>query len=87
MAGEGFIAHMIASLKANKRNRISTFDKIKGYKKSKKSTLQFDKKATPYELEKIRKRMIAENNTIFKRNVLILVLMITAILIALNYID
>jgi len=85
MAGEGFIAHMIASLKANKRNRSSTFDKMKGYKKSKKSELHFDKKATPHELEQLKKRLIAENNTIFKRKVLILVLMITAILIALNY--
>ncbi len=32
MAGEGFIAHMIASLKANKRNRASTFERIKDFK-------------------------------------------------------
>ena len=37
MAGEGFIAHMIASLKTNKRSRVSTFDKIKDFKKSKKA--------------------------------------------------
>ncbi|WP_166387617.1 MULTISPECIES: hypothetical protein [unclassified Polaribacter] len=86
MAGEGFIAHMIASLKANKRNRLSTFDKIKGYKKIKKRELYFDKKATPDELEKIRKRIIAENNTLFKRNILIFILLITAILIGLNYV-
>ncbi|MDN3620581.1 hypothetical protein QWY81_14040 [Polaribacter undariae] len=87
MSFGGSVAAMIASLKANKRNRVSTFDKIKGHKKSEKSELHFDKKATPYELEQLKKRLIAENNTIFKRKVLILVVMITAILIALNYIE
>ena len=35
MAGEGFIAHMIASMKSNKRSRTSTYDKIKDFKKGK----------------------------------------------------
>lgn len=56
MAGEGFIAHMIASLNSNKRNHISTFDKIKDLKKSNKSELHFPNKATPKELEELRKK-------------------------------
>ena len=46
MSFGGSVAAMITSLKANKRNRISTFDKIKNHKKSKKSKLYFDKKAS-----------------------------------------
>ena len=87
MAGEGFVAHMIASLKANKRNRTSTFDKIKSYKKTKKSELQFDKKATPLELKSIRDKIIKENETIFRKKVAILLILITVILISLNFME
>ena len=87
MAGEGFIAYMIVSLKANKRNRISTFDKIKSYKKSKKSVLHFDKKATPFQLKKIRNKIIKENETIFRRKVIVLLILISILLISLNFIE
>lgn len=87
MAGEGFVAHMIASLKANKRSRVSTFDKIKNYKKSKKSSLHFDKKASPLELKKIKEKILRENENAFKMKVIVLVLLITVLLIGLNYIE
>ena len=86
MAGEGFVAHMIASLKANKRSRVSTFDKIKNYKKSKKSELHFDNKASPLELKNIKEKLIEENEIAFKRKTAILILVLAAILIGLNYI-
>ena len=87
MTGEGFVAHMIASLKANKRSRVSTFDKIKNYKKSKKSALHFDKKASPLELKKIKEKILRENEIAFKMKVVILILLITILLIGLNYIE
>ncbi|OAD46711.1 hypothetical protein [Polaribacter atrinae] len=86
MAGGGFIAHMIASLNTNKRSHISTFDKIKSHKKSEKSELHFDKKASPSQLKKIKEEIIKENEIAFKRKVAILMLLIIVILIALNHI-
>ena len=85
MSFGGSVAAMIASLKANKRSRVSTFDKIKNYKKSKKSELHFDNKASPFELKKLKEKLIEENEITFKRKVAILILLITAILIGLNY--
>ena len=85
MAGEGFVAHMIASLKANKRSRLSTFDKIKSFKKNKKSELHFDKKASPLELQEIKEKLIKENELAFKQKATLLILLIVTIFIGLNY--
>ncbi|MEE9407306.1 MAG: hypothetical protein V3V28_04430 [Polaribacter sp.] len=68
----GSISAMIASLKANKRSRVSTFDKIKNFKKSKKSKLHFYKKASPFELKRIKNKIQTENETAFRRKVIIL---------------
>lgn len=87
MSFGGSVSAMIASLKANKRSRVSTFDKIKNYKKSKKSELHFDNKASPFELKKIKEKILRENEIAFKSKVAILILLITAILIGLNYIE
>ncbi|WP_158840610.1 hypothetical protein [Polaribacter sp. L3A8] len=87
MAGGGFIAHMIASLNTNKRSHISTFDKIKNSKKSKKTALHFNNKASPSQLKKIKEKLIKENEIAFKRKVMILILLITILLITLNYMD
>lgn len=81
MAGEGFVAHMIASLKANKRSRVSTFDKIKKHKKSKKSQLHFDKKASPLELKKLREKLQRENEINFKRKVIFLITLLIILLL------
>ena len=56
-----FTAHMIASLKHNKRERVSAFKKIKNLKKGKNSSVFFTKKATPSQLKKIRERILLEN--------------------------
>jgi hypothetical protein len=85
MSFGGSVAAMIASLKANKRSRVSTFDKIKNHKKSKKSELHFDKKASSLELKNIKEKLIKDNENAFKRKVALLILLITAILIGLNY--
>ncbi|PWG06171.1 hypothetical protein [Polaribacter aquimarinus] len=84
MAGEGFVAHMIASLKSNKRNRVSTFDKIKDFKKSKKSELYFKKKASPLELKKIKEKILQENERNFRRKIFILIVSIIVLLFLLN---
>tara|TARA_R110002049_G_scaffold86767_5_gene220335 strand:+ start:15 stop:281 length:267 start_codon:yes stop_codon:yes gene_type:complete len=76
MAGEGFIAHMIASLKTNKRSRVSTFDKIKDFKKSKKSELFFPNKATKKDLKKVREKIQKQNNISFFKNVSFIIITI-----------
>ena len=45
MSFGGSVAAMISSLKANKRHRISTFDKIKQLKKGKHTAVSFENKA------------------------------------------
>lgn len=76
----GFIAHMIASLKTNKRSRVSTFDKIKDFKKSKKSQLVFPNKATPRELKKLRNKMQQQNDVQFFKKVGIIIILIITLL-------
>lgn len=61
MAGEGFIAHMIASMKINKRSRVSTYDKIKNFKKGNNIQVHFKNKATESQLTRIREKIKEEN--------------------------
>ncbi|MFK8061051.1 MAG: hypothetical protein AB8B78_13295 [Polaribacter sp.] len=76
MAGSGFISFMIASLKANKRSRVSTFYKIKSFKKSYEGELFFPNKATKKDLKKVRKKIQQQNNTRFYKNVVIIISLI-----------
>ncbi|MCL7755055.1 hypothetical protein [Polaribacter sp. Z022] len=76
----GSVAAMIASLKANKRTRVSTFDKIKDFKKSSKTELYFKKKASPLELKKIRDKLQKENDANFKRKILFLITLLIILL-------
>lgn len=77
----GSVAAMIASLKANKRTRVSTFDKIKDLKKSSKTELYFKKKASPLELKKIRDKLQKENDANFKRKILFLIILLIILLL------
>ena len=56
-----FISHMVASLKHNKRERISAFEKIKNFKKGNNFQVTFHKKATANQLKKIREKLTSEN--------------------------
>ena len=79
----GSVAAMIATMKNNKRNRVSTFDKIKDYKKSNKSKVYFDKKASPLDLKKIRDKIQKENELVFRKKVLFLLTSIFIIILLL----
>lgn len=70
----GSVSAMIASLKANKRNRVSTFEKIKNFKKSTKSELFFPKKATQKELKKVREKIQQQNNIRFYKNIIAIII-------------
>ena len=76
----GSAAAMIASLKANKRKRVSTFDKIKDFKEGKEIKVHFKNKATPKQLKEIREKIQEENKkALTKKVVLISVLLIIII--------
>jgi len=79
----GSVAAMIATIKNNKRNRVSTFDKIKDYKKSNESKVYFDKKASPLDLKKIRDKIQKENELVFRKKVLFLLISIFIIILLL----
>lgn len=76
-----FIAGMVSSLKANKRNRISTFEKLENYKNGNYSELHFDKKSTPSQLKRIKEKLQKEN----KKKLIRKVLVISTFLIVLIY--
>ncbi|WP_435414489.1 hypothetical protein [Polaribacter aestuariivivens] len=83
----GSVSAMIASLKANKRTRVSTFEKIKDFKKSNKNKLHFKNKATPEEIVKLREKLQKENNILFLRKVLIIVILLVAIFYAIGFVE
>lgn len=66
-----FTSHMIASLKHNKRKRISAFEKMKNFKEGINIQVSFKKKSTPYQLKKIRKKIQEENRKKMKRNLIL----------------
>ncbi len=47
-----YISHMVASLKNNKRTRVSTFEKMDNFKEGVNIQVHFDKKSTPHQLKK-----------------------------------
>ena len=73
MSFGGSAAAMIASIKANKRRRISTFEKLKNFKKAKKSTLLLPNKATKKDLKEIRERIQQQNKTSFIKKVVAII--------------
>lgn len=70
----GSVSAMIASLKANKRSRVSTFDKIKDFKKTTKSELFFQKKATKKDLKKVREKIKQQNKIRFYKNIIVIII-------------
>jgi len=66
------IAAMITSLKNNKRDRVSTFDKIKNFKKGKVKKLHFTKKSSSKQLKEIRIKLQKENKEKFIKNIIII---------------
>ena len=80
MSFGGAVSAMITSLKNNKRDRVSAFDKMKKNKVKSKLKLHFDKKATPDQLKQIREKVRKENRKRATKNAL-LFLVILAIFI------
>jgi len=85
MNGAGFITQMISTINNNKRSRTSTFEKLKDFKKTKKSKLHFDKKASPQELKRIRDKIIRENELAFRRKIILISILLIIIIVYLIF--
>ena len=81
-----FTSHMIASLKHNKRDRISAFEKIENFKEGVNIQVTFEKKSTPYQLKKIRDKILEENRKKLKNNLLIFVIAVTLVIYCIGFI-
>ncbi len=65
----GAVSAMITSLKNNKRNRKSTFEKLEKFRKENNDKLYFKNAATKEELEEIRFKMKKENRISLIKNI------------------
>lgn len=75
-----FISHMVASIKHNKRDRISAFEKLKNFKEGNNIQVSFKKKATSHQLKKIREKLSKENRKRRIKNISLLVIGISALI-------
>lgn len=81
-----FSSHMIASLKHNKRKRISAFEKIENFKEGINIQVSFDKKSTPIQLKKIRDKIQAENKRKLKRKLLLFGIGLIVVIYCIGYV-
>ncbi|TXD65472.1 hypothetical protein [Polaribacter glomeratus] len=77
---------MIISLKNNKRTRVSTFDKLKNFKEGKNIQVAFDKKGSPYKLKKIKEKPQEKNKKLLKRNLLIIIAIISMVIYGIGFV-
>ena len=81
-----FTAHMIASLKHNKRERVSTFKKMKDFKEGKNIEVYFDKKVSKYQLKKIRDKIQQENKYRLRKNIIIFTIAMLIFIYAIGFV-
>ena len=81
-----FIAHMIISLKGNKRERVSAFKKMENFKEGTNMQLHFKNKATPYQLKRIREKLQTEKKIRTQRRIIIFVLLMILFIYAIGFV-
>lgn len=81
-----FTAHMIASLKNNKRERVSAFKKMKDFKEGKNIEVYFDKKVSKYQLKKIRDKIQQENKYRLRKNIIIFTIAMLILIYAIGFV-
>lgn len=86
MSFGGAVSGMITSLKNNKRNRVSTFDKIKNNNSKSKIKVHFDKQITSEELLKIKEKLQKENKVRSIKNGLLLFLVIAVMIYIIGFV-
>lgn len=70
----GGASYMITSLKNNKRNRKSAFEKLENYQKDDNDSLHFTKNVTESELEEIKFRVRKEKRSSLIKNIVFLII-------------
>lgn len=83
----GSVSAMISSLKNNKRNRKTAFEKLEKYQKETNDKLHFDKVATKKELEKIRLRITKENRKSLIRSYLLILILTLALVYVIGFVN
>jgi hypothetical protein len=81
-----FSAYMVASLKHNKRTRISAFKKMEDFKEGKNIQVHFDKTATPHQLKTIREKLQTENRKSLKKKIIIFTIAMFVIIYAIGFV-
>lgn len=74
MSFGGAVSSMITSIKNNKRNRKSTFEKLESYQKDDNDSLHFTKNVTESELEEIKFRVRKEKRSSLIKNIVFLII-------------
>lgn len=70
----GAVSAMITSLKNNKRNRTSTFDKLERFQKEDNDKLYFKNTASAEDLLKIKLQLKKENKILLIKNCVLIIL-------------
>ncbi|MDP5092445.1 MAG: hypothetical protein NWQ17_04005 [Polaribacter sp.] len=86
MAKEGFVAHIFDSIKSDKRNRSSTYEKIKNFKKGNNIQVFFKKKATESQLTRIREKIQEENKKALKKNIILITILILLLIYVIGFV-
>jgi hypothetical protein len=73
MSFGGAVSSMITSIKNNKRNRKSTFNKLESYQKNNNDTLHFTNSVTENELKEIKLRIKKEDRISLIKNIVLLI--------------
>ena len=83
----GSVSAMIASMKTNKRSRISTFDKIKHLKKTNHIAVHFKNEATPKELKILKAKIQRNHKKKALKSVVILLVIIALLIYAIGFVE
>ncbi len=87
MSFGGAVSAMIASMKANKRSRVSMFDKTKHVKRGTPTTLHFENEATQKELEIIRNKIQRDLKKKALTKVILLLVIIALLIYAIGFVE
>lgn len=87
MSFGGAVSAMQTSLKNNKRERVNTFKKLKehNFEEKENGKLYFKNKATPEELEAIRKKIKRESTKKMLMNITLLAVFCLSVLLVIGF--
>lgn len=87
MSFGGAVSAMVTSIKNNKRKRPSAFENINRFEGDYNTQLQFNKKATPHQLEKIRTKLQEENRKRLIKYIVLLTIVISVVIYLIGFVE